>query len=96
MLENLGALAGIREGEGLTEVLQGGVGTASGREAGAEEFKGGEDFGGAHVFVLTTADGVGEVHEGGALFVKQVEGVAVAAEGQVVLASLLTEVFHIR
>ena len=67
MLEDLLALLGVREGEGLAEVLEGGVGTASGRECEAEEFKGAEDLGGAHVFVFAATDGIGEVCEGSAL-----------------------------
>ncbi len=90
------SLVGVREREGLTKAVDGGVGAASGGEATAEEFEGGEDGSGAHVFVLATADGISEACEGGTLFVEQVEGVAVAAEGQVVLAGLLTEIFHIR
>jgi hypothetical protein len=94
--EDLVALVGVREREGLAKAVDGGVGAASSGKAAAEEFEGGEDASGAHVFVLATADGVGEACEGGALLVEQIEGVAVTAEGQVVFAGLLTEIFHSR
>ena len=94
MLEDLGALAGIREGEGLAEVLQGGERMALGGEALGEVAEGSEDLGGAHVFVLTAADGIGEASEGGALFSEVVELVAVGTERKVAFAGLSTEVIH--
>ena len=69
MLEGLGALLGVCEGEGLTEMLEGGVGAASAGETGGEEIEGGEDGAGAHVFVFTALHGVVQAFEGGALFV---------------------------
>ena len=94
VLEGLGALLGVCEGEGLPEMLEGGVGAASAGEAGGEEIEGGEDGAGAHVFVLAALDGVVQACEGGALFLEEVEGVAVAAKGQIVFAGLVLIILH--
>lgn len=94
VLEGLGALLGVYEGEGLAEMLEGGVGAASAREAGGEKIEGGENGSGAHVFILAALHGVMQACEGGALFLEEVEGVAVAAKGQIVFAGLMLIILH--
>ena len=94
MLEDFEALLGMGVCEGLTEVLQGGERVALGGEALPEVAEGSEDSGGAHVFVLTATDGIGEACEGGALFSKAVELVAVGTKREVAFAGLSTEVIH--